>query len=248
MILKTLTTLLIALSFNAMADYKDDYKAGSNVANNGMHEVKKWIDDIDTFKTLPIDGLKFVKAGGRTFLTSDNGHYAIIGDFKLVDVWNNKVINTIKDIEDSNKIPMNIFTRQTELFSVIKYGNGVKNVYFFTDPKCSYCAKLAEQVPDLTDDYTFNFIVFSALAGSGSDSRKLACNKNQDSARALILNDYSNLENITRCDGVSMKLKSALTIGKVLGVKKIPFVIAPNGRPQKGYTSDLRKFLEDNND
>ena len=49
-------------------------------------DVKEIMRSIDEVKRLPVTGLSFIKAGDKSFLITDNGHFVVAGNFKLVDI------------------------------------------------------------------------------------------------------------------------------------------------------------------
>ena len=212
-------------------------------------DAKNWINTIDEKEVFPLEKLHYVKSQNKTFLVSGNGHYAIFGDIKIVDVWNRKVINSADDLKKSNRVAMGIFKAQAkDLMSTVKYGRGKKEVYIFTNAKSPYSAKLNLQVAELGDMYTFYFINVAALKGSSNVSKKLECNENHLSAKAIIFNDYKILKDITKCEGVKEKLQASLLLSRVIGINRVPAIVSSNGTLHQGFIKDLGQFLGLNND
>lgn len=213
----------------------------------GMSEVRNWMDKIDSITTIPVSGLSLIEADGKTFLVSKNAHYAIVGDYKLIDVWNSINIKTPADVKKSKMVPVTVFKEAKKSFATVTYGNGPSDVYIFTDPDCKFCGRLLKQTTDISDKYTFNFVLYPATNTSIALAKKVACADNNIAARALVTGDFSKIPNNTNCKDVDFKLKNASAIGAVLGVERLPYSIAPNRIPFQGYLRDFSKWLERNN-
>jgi thiol:disulfide interchange protein DsbC len=235
--------ILLATMAISTASISDSHLESAQIFN----DAKNWINTIEESTKFPLTKLNYVKSQGQTFLVSGNGHYAIFGDFKIIDVWNRTVIENAQDLKDSNRVSMGIFKRQAkELMSTITYGRGAIEVFIFFDHQSKYSNLLNKQVAELGDKYKFYFINFPAIPGSAEIAKKLECNTNATAAKSIILNDYSYLENVTNCKGMTEKLRASLFLAKIIGINKVPSIVAPNGKLHEGYVKDLNKFLEVN--
>lgn len=240
---KKITIVGVVLTLFSLASYA--FESSSVTDDSKVSLVKQAIGSIESMATLPIEGLKLIKSNGKYILMSSNGHYAVIGNFKLIDVWNNKQIKTIDDVDKSNRVPLNVFRNNEKDFSVLTYGHGPRQVFIFTDPLCKFCNELIKQIPGLTDKYTFKILIMAADTKSTNTARRLICSSNDISTKALVTQNYNKLKSgDPLCS--SKKIKQTHSLATLLGVTRVPYTIAPNGKPFKGYKQNLAKWLEEN--
>ena len=69
-------------------------------------EVKDIMRSVDEVKRLPVTGLSMIKAGDKTFLITDNGHFVVAGNLKLIDMWQGKVIGSVADTKGIDKVDL----------------------------------------------------------------------------------------------------------------------------------------------
>lgn len=186
---------------------------------------------------------------GQILFMSGNGRFVLVGD--LIDVWQKKELKTIEEIADaSSRIPIEDLGLTPEGMNTITLGEGPKVVSAFVDPHCGWCHRLVTEVKDdaqLLKDYTVNFYVVPALgAASNEVAKHLYCAKadpkqkleafiaGPDKIRALPRNEA--------CD--TKGYDQTLMTAQLIGVKGVPFVIAPDGRSVEGKPRSLRNFLE----
>lgn len=96
-LLLTLLSLLAAgfassETLNPMAKPKTDTEMTA--------EVKNIMKSVDEVKRLPATGLSMIKADDKVFLITDNGHFVVAGNFKLVDLWQGKIIGSVADTRE----------------------------------------------------------------------------------------------------------------------------------------------------
>ncbi|HJA17140.1 MAG TPA: thioredoxin fold domain-containing protein [Candidatus Duodenibacillus intestinigallinarum] len=122
----------------------------------------------------------------------------------------------------------------------------------FVDPLCGWCHKLMGEVvqdEELKQDYTFDFIVIAALGDESAQlAKRLYCAEKVPERRFdLLLKGSEAIQALPEKSGCKNEaLQRTAFAAQVLGVKAVPFVIAPDGRFARGKPADLRKFLEGN--
>ena len=105
-------------------------------------EVKDIMRSVDEVKRLPVTGLSMIKAGDKTFLITDNGHFVVAGNLKLIDMWQGKVIGSVADTKGIDKVDLRKIGLSPDELSTFTIGTGKKEVVIFVDPQCNYCHDL----------------------------------------------------------------------------------------------------------
>lgn len=245
-----LTVLLFSLSvcsINAETS-KDTATNDSNLSA----EIKDVMRSVDEIKRLPVSGIALVKAGDKNFLITDNGHFIVAGNFKLVDMWQGKVINSIADTKDIEKVPLRKIGIRPEELTPFTIGTGKKEVTVFIDPECDYCHQLLGQLEALGNDYRFNLVLIPVLGKNSAEiAKKLICHKDKNVAlNALLAKDYSKLPALSK-DDTSCDLKplqKAVVSTKLLDIQGVPFLFLPSGKTFRGLpntsTLSVKTLLE----
>ena len=93
-------------------------------------EVKEVMRSVDEVKRLPVTGLSIVKAGDKTFLITDNGHFVVAGNFKLVDMWQGKIVGSLSDTKGIDKVDLRKIGLNPDELSTFTIGKGKKEVLY----------------------------------------------------------------------------------------------------------------------
>jgi len=188
--------------------------------------------------------MNMVKVGDRYMLMSENGRFAVLGAFRLVDVWNGKEIKTIADTEDLNSIDLVKIGIKDEDLAMLAYGSGKTIVTIFIDPYCKHCHKMIEQMGTMKDQYTFRLVMAPVLGkDSVMASRKLVCEKDKEKAlKALLDQKFDGIIEGANCN--LGPLQKTLLMAKFFGITGVPFTILPSTKTFAGETSDLKGLLE----
>lgn len=211
-------------------------------------EVKDIMRSVDEVKRLPVTGLSMVKAGERTFLITDNGHFVVAGNFKLVDMWQGKVIGSVSDTKGIDKVDLRKIGLSPDELSTFTIGKGKKEVTIFVDPQCNYCHDLIVQLEPLGKEYSFKLVLIPVLGKESAEiSKKLICNQDKDqSLKALIAKDYAKLPALVRKEGsCDLKpLQKAVVATKLLDIQGVPFIFLPSKNTFKGGVKSFKTLLE----
>jgi thiol:disulfide interchange protein DsbC len=211
-------------------------------------EVKDVMRSVDEVKRLPVTGLSMVKAGDKTFLITDNGHFVVAGNFKLVDMWQGKIIGSVADTKGIEKVDLRKIGFNPDELSTLTIGKGKKEVTIFVDPQCNYCHELIAQLEPLGNEYAFKLVLIPVLGKESAEiSKKLICNKDKEqSLKALIAKDYSTLPALVREEGsCDLKpLQKAVVATKLLDIQGVPFVFLPSKNTFKGGVKSFKTLLE----
>ena len=198
---------------------------------------------IDIVK-LPITGMNAMDSNGQIMFVSDNGRFVITG--QIIDIWQKKTLDTMSEMaEVSGKIPMGGFNLDLDALNTVTIGNGDKEVIVFIDPQSEHCHTLIKQAMDLGSTYTFKLIVVPAMGEESNRlSKKLFCSVNRKSnIKAILDNSIDELEVHSDCD--TKQYDKTLVLAQVIGIKGVPYLIAPDGRFFQGLPKNLNNWLEE---
>jgi len=193
---------------------------------------------------LPFNGMNAVEHEGQIVFLSKNGRFAIFG--QMVDLWNEKELTSLKDIEDSVS-RISIENIGIESLNTITLGNGEQPVVIFVDPMCDFCMDLIGKLRDIErqhpEQYTFHIVVVSAL---GEDSHQMAkalfCAKDKTHAvEHLLSKQLLDLAQDETCQ--SSGYDTTLIMADMLEIQGVPFLIAPDGRFHTGIPDDVAAWL-----
>ncbi len=189
--------------------------------------------NIDHIEPLPITGVQMVQSGNKYVLMSSNGRFIINGVF---DTWNN---TEIKNISDVKKYAQRIDVKQLKLGTnnqTLKYtyGEGKSNVIVFVDPQCHFCAALIDQMKPLAQQYTFTLLPVGILSKTSQlNVNKLSCLSKAKATKLLMSHHYASTDIAQKGCQPEKQLKTLAT-AQVLGVRAVPYIIAPNGVTRTG--------------
>ncbi len=195
---------------------------------------------------LPIEGLIIVQSGNKTYLLSTNARFLIRG--QIYDLWNSTFINTVEDARKfSDRIQISKLKLDLSTLSSFVSGSGKQEVIAFIDPNCPYCHKLLEQIEKLGKDYRFRLVLIPMLGErSGHAIKRLMCgidgkNRDKKAVAYLLSGKYDELPD-KECN--MEPLVGSMFVAKLLGIQGVPFMISPDGRVLRGYTEDLKQWLQ----
>ncbi|WP_207462144.1 DsbC family protein [Azospirillum sp. SYSU D00513] len=202
--------------------------------------------NIRAMEKLPSGGFTAVETDATSSLVfiSDNGRYVIRGD--LYDTWSGKKVATLGEIRDSaTRVDFAKLGINLNDLGALTYGTGSRQAVIFVDPKCPYCHGVLQQLPALAGKYTFKIMVVPVL-GKESETltRMISCASDQRAALASVLaaNTRDTLPQQEPCNLVPIQKR--LVTSQLVGVKGVPFMVAPDGRTKGGMPKDLDSWLE----
>lgn len=215
-----------------------------------LEEAILSVGKIDRVVKLDFDDAHAVHSdNGQILFMSGNGRFVLVGD--LIDVWQKKELKTIEEIaEASSRIPVEDLGLTPEGMNTLTLGTGPKVVSAFVDPHCGWCHRLITEVKDdagLLKDYTVNFYVVPALgAASNEVAKHLYCAKADPKQKLeAFIEGPDKIRALPRDEACDTRgYDQTLMTAQLIGVKGVPFVIAPDGRSVEGKPRSLRGFLE----
>ncbi len=200
------------------------------------------LNGIDALQKLPAEGFHVVESQGRTLLVSTNGHYVVLGG-RILDLWNQVEIRRVADVPKAQRIPLNRLRLDLDELGGVTVGQGAR-VVVFLDPLSKETPKLLEDIRALRASYQFRLVFMPAKADRRRASQALACSPTD--ARRFIHTGETPMS-IPGDPGCGKeRLQKTLVTASLLGIKIVPFTIAPNGATRPGHSTNYRGFLEEN--
>ncbi len=213
-------------------------------------DVKREMASVEEVKKLPVGGLSMLRAGDKIFMITDNGHFVIAGNFKMVDMWQGKVIGTMEDLKGIDKIDLRKIGLSPDEMGAFTLGSGKKEVTIFVDPQCGYCNGLLKQIKEIKDGYTFKIVLVPVLGSESADiSKKLLCEKDKNKALDILISkDFSKLPALAAKGGKDVcdlkPLQKSVVATKLLDIKGVPFSFLPSKNTFRGGAESFKTVLE----
>ena len=209
-------------------------------------------DNIVSKEELPIEGVSIVRTKqGDTYIISNDGRYIFQG--RLYDVWNGEEIDSAEKLKRlSDRVDLDhIGVSEDKLFA-FDLGSGEKEVHVFVDPYCPHCHKLVKQIrasDELRESFLFRVVVAPISSQkSRNRARKLAALARQNATQAIeaFVNNTSPEGKVEQEDFPGVEYN--LLVARALSIQSVPFLVAPDGRIEKGRPRNLAAFLRPEND
>jgi thiol:disulfide interchange protein DsbC len=244
--LRPISTILLALVIGLPAVAAEtDTTPVSKQAPGGIQELLRGIRGM---QRLPVAGMQMVDVGEQVLFVSDNGRYVFTGP--AWDLWHGAKLTTL---EEGARLAARVDLKRLGLdpasLGVIDLGSGEEEVVAFVDPRCPHCRDLLEKIPDLAERYRFRLVPLPVLGrDSETDVVRLDCLAESDPAaasEALLASDVAALPEAAGTCGQATAQR-ALVTARLLGIRGVPYLIAPDGRLQQGAPADLQAWLEGN--
>jgi thiol:disulfide interchange protein DsbC len=221
--------------------------AAPNPATAQPSEIRGVLKELHGRKRLPLSGLSLVEIGDRLALVSDTGRFAVVGDFRLLDLWNGADIKTMADADKVDRLDLKRIGIKPADLVQFEYGRGQRHVTVFVDPWCAHCHDLIGQMAPLLDQYTFHLVAVPVLGDkSVPTAKRLACESDKAKAlRALVAQNYDGLPAPATLGGCDLgTLQKTLITTRLLGIDGVPYLVLPSTRTRRGGTHHLRELLE----
>ena len=207
-------------------------------------QIRSWIKSVEGTRRLPVTGISLAKVGDKMMLVSENGRFAVVGNFRLLDVWNAKEVKTLADGDDLDRMDLKRIGIKDGDLAQFLYGSGPKHVHVFLDPWCQHCHDLVAQMEPLLKTHTFHLVLTPVLGEkSVATVKKLACLADKGKAlEALLAQRYDGLPEAGPCDLTA--LQKTLMATRLMGIDGVPYLILPSTKTRRGGTRELKALLE----
>lgn len=184
---------------------------------------------IDEVRSSPVAGLYEVTVNGETVLISADGKYLLTGDLIEVATRTNlseqkrgkKILSSIEQSGEKNMI-------------VIGPAKAKHTITVFTDVDCPYCAKLHNEVPELTKAGVKVRYLLYPRAGVGSETfkRSVAVWCAKDRIKAMGIAKSGGPLEMKTCDN---PVAANIRLGQTLGITGTPTIVLESGQMLPGY-------------
>ena len=212
-------------------------------------DLARLMQGIAGMRRLPVSGVQMVQSGDQVFFVSANGRYAFLGPG--FDLWHGTRLTSLAEAERlMSRIDRSRLTLSGEDLGALDLGTGTAEVLVFVDPRCPQCATLLDRMRALPETvretYRFRLIPLPVLGqASQREALALACLAETDRAQALAALLAHRSDRLSPATGHCGQgaIQRALVTAHLLGLERVPFLIAPDGRLSAGAPEDLSAWL-----
>lgn len=234
--------LLAVLSFNlAHAEPASD-KNSAAASSVDAAKIKRTLEKnypqlgaVDQVHKANIMGLYEVVTQGELFYTDEKARYLISGN--IFDLKNGRNLSEERSKKlfavDFDSLPLHLAVKKVK-------GNGLRKMAYFTDPNCTYCKKLEQELKHV-DNVTLYMFYLTLFQGSEQKVQGVLCSKDQIKAwDDLMLNDVQPAAG--SCATTTDKVTE---LSRKLRVNGTPALIFADGVLMPGYrpAAELEKAL-----
>lgn len=183
----------------------------------------------------PYGGLYEVLVDGQLVYTDENGLYVFNGNIAEVTTRRNLTEERRRELFAINfkDLPLKLAVKKVK-------GNGKRKMAYFTDPNCSYCKKLEQELTKVSD-VTLYIFMYPIFPNSDVIVRNVLCSANPAKAwDELMLKGVAPATKT--CETSTDKV---IALGQKLHVNGTPNLIFGNGLQSPGYlpAEELEKNL-----
>lgn len=204
---------------------------------------------IGGLRRLPVSGVQMVQSGEQVFFVSANGRYAFLGPG--FDLWHGTRLRSLADADRlMNRIDRSRLKLAGADLGALDLGTGEAEVLVFVDPRCPQCAALLDRIRALPvtalTTYRFRLIPLPVLSqASQRDALALNCLAETDRPGALAALLEQRTDRLAPAPGSCGQgaIQRALVTAHLLGIERVPFLIAPDGRLRSGAPDNLSAWL-----
>lgn len=227
--------------------------SGVSASDAVSDEMIRQLPKIRDFVEVPIKTLRAVETeDGKIFFLNETGRYVISG--MLFDAWTKQKLDSVRGMRNNfTHIRLSEMGFKTSDFSAIAIGSGSKEVFVFADPLCRWCHELINEIrsdkaADLRKNYRFLIVAVPALGDESARLVKhLTCTKEKSDDKKLDAFVGRAIESIPSAEtaACTAAYERLLIASHMLGIRSVPFVIAPDGRFTAGKPKDLAAWLNE---
>lgn len=202
--------------------------------------------EIEDVIQLPIKSIAAVSDNeGTIMFIADSGRYVIHGS--LIDLWEGEILTTMREIKKSvEQVDIRGQGVDIDKMNVVTLGDGPREIIIFVDPVCPTCTKLIEDASELTDEYTFKFVVVPAFGGVSNDlSKQIFCAAEPEKKLDALKNQtIAQLAVKEKCP--LDYYDQTLMVAHMLSIDGVPFIISRKDKVFRGRPAHLEQWLENN--
>lgn len=192
-------------------------------------------------------GITAIEVDGKLYVLSANGRYLFDGTLR--DLWHNgRVIGSMADVKRyALRLDLDALGIDFSRLVSVDLGGSGKQVTVFIAPGCPSCKQALDTLAKMPQRYTVRVVIVPRPGGVAA-VHQVDCTKNPERRRelAITLPPPKAGEGAPVCEGSQARLTSTLLTAQLIGVDRVPFIVAPDGRVSKGMptTTTLAGFLD----
>ena len=184
----------------------------------------------------PYAGLYEVLVDGQLVYTDEKGLYVFNGNIAEVTTRRNLTEERRRELFAINfkDLPLDLAVKKVK-------GNGKRKMAYFTDPNCTYCKKLEQELAKVSD-VTLYLFMYPIFPNSDVIVRNVLCSANPVKAW-----DELMLKGVAPADKTcKTSTDKVIALGQKLHVNGTPNLIFGNGLQSPGYlpAEELEKNLD----
>ena len=171
-------------------------------------------------------GFHYVVKDGEVLFVRDDLSILISGN--VVDLATNKSIAS----EVRARNPRRVDVSKLDLKDAIRFGQGKKRLYVFSDPDCPYCRTLQGELDKLqgVEVYLFPFPLAPLHPGARDLATSIWCQPD----RAVAWDNYVVRHAAPQPNTCATPIDRNLAIGGQLGIRATPTIVLPDGTLVEG--------------
>lgn len=216
-------------------------------------EMIRQLPKIRDFVEVPIRTMRAVETeDGKIFFLNETGRYVVSG--MLFDAWTKQKLDSVRSMRNNfTHIRLSEMGFKSTDFSAITIGSGNKDVFIFADPLCRWCHELINEIrsnkaENLRKNYRFLIVAVPALGDESARLVKhLTCTTEKSDTKKLDAFVGRTIDSLSSAETASCTAayERLLIASHMLGIRSVPFVIAPDGRFTAGKPKELAAWLKE---
>lgn len=219
--------------------------AGASDVNELQKSVVEMRQKIKAVTDVSPAGFLFVESEQGNYVMSKNGRIAVVNG-EVLDVWTGRKITSTADAVASTRYPAQLLSKvgiNIEELGGLRLGSGERVVTIFTPVGSKHTQDLMKRLDAMVGQYRFDVY---PLPGSPSDQAgpvAVTCAETNEQKHQIL---RSGAKTTGSCP--PEKAQKIAVVADLIGLKKVPAVIAPNGVISQGVPANLESFLGANNE
>lgn len=205
--------------------------------------------EVGDFHQLPTaGGLVAFNLDGQLYIMSKNGRFLFDG--RLRDTWHNgRSLNSMADIEAyALRLDLDGMGLDFSQLVTINLGTGAQRATLFVSGDCPACEQAVNQALQLPDTYGVRVVVIprdKTVGGARAVDCAVTTADKMTALKALYDDSVTTPPTPKNCDDSMAHLLSTTMAARVIGIDRIPFVVAPDGRVSHGLPDHgtLQNFI-----
>jgi len=191
----------------------------------------------DYYELPTAGGLIAFELDGKFYVMSKNGRFLFDGTLR--DIWNEgATLDSMADIKRyALRLDLEALGLDFSQLVMARFGDGNRTATIFVTPDCTLCAGAIQAVESLPEQYRVRVVVIPGQ-GTVDATRAIDCAETAHGRRAAVAALYDGKRQTPAvaegCDQPMAHLTNTLMAARVMGIDRVPFIVAPDGRISRG--------------